>query len=125
MDENPGVSEGYRVASPWPLFVALGIPIAEIGILFGLVPLAVGGLLLFCGSIAGILHENEYVASAWRGLAVLSVFVIVAGGGLWYADAATESDLLVRAYSMIGTGVLLLLAGVGGELFARDTEPTV
>ena len=113
------------MASPWPLFVALGIPIAEIGILFGLVPLAVGGLLLFCGSVAGILRENEYVSSAWRGLAILSVFVIVAGGGLWYADGATASDLLIRAYSMIGTGVLLLITGVGGELFAHDAEPAL
>jgi hypothetical protein len=125
MDENPGLSEGYRMASPWPLFVALGIPIAEVGILFGLVPLAVGGLLLFCGSVAGILRENEYVSSAWRGLASLSVLVIVAGGGLWYADGATASDLLIRAYSMIGTGVLLLVTGVGGELFAHDAEPAL
>ncbi|MFC6787097.1 DUF7541 family protein [Halobaculum halobium] len=123
MDENPGLSEEYRMASPWPLFVALGLPIAEIGILFGLVPLAVGGLLLFCGSIAGILRENGYVSSAWRGLAVLSAFVLAGGLALWYADSATASDLLIRAYSMIGTGVLMLLAGVGGDLFARDAEP--
>lgn len=110
------------MVSPWPLFVALGLPIAEIGILFGLVPLAVGGLFLFCGSIAGILRENEYVSSAWRGLAWLSVPVVVAGLALWYADGATASDLLIRAYSMIGTGVLMLVAGVGGDLFARDAD---
>ena len=113
------------MVSPWPLFVALGLPIAEVGILFGLVPLAVGGLLLFCGSIAGILRENGYVSSAWRGLAGLSVLVIAGGLALWYADSATGSDLLIRAYSMIGTGVLMLLAGVGGDLFARDVEPSV
>ncbi|GAA0233408.1 DUF7541 family protein [Halobaculum roseum] len=122
MDENPGVSEEYRMVSPWPLFVALGLPIAEIGILFGLVPLAVGGLFLFCGSIAGILRENEYVSSTWRGLAVLSVPVVAGGLALWYADGATASDLLIRAYSMIGTGVLMLVAGLGGDLFARDAE---
>jgi len=125
MDENPGLSEEYRVVSPWPLFVALGLPIAEVGILFGLVPLAVGGLLLFCGSIAGILRENGYVSSTWRGLAGLSVLVVAGGLALWYADMTTASDLLVRAYSMIGTGVLMLLAGVGGDLFARDVDPGV
>ncbi|WP_348613055.1 DUF7541 family protein [Halobaculum rarum] len=125
MDENPGLSEEYRMVSPWPLFVALGLPIAEVGILFGLVPLAVGGLLLFCGSIAGILRENGYVSSTWRGLAGLSVLVIAGGLALWYADMTTASDLLIRAYSMIGTGVLMLLAGVGGDLFARDVEPSV
>ncbi|QZY00537.1 DUF7541 family protein [Halobaculum rubrum] len=125
MDETPGLSEEYRMVSPWPLFVALGLPIAEIGILFGLIPLAVGGLLLFCGSIAGILRENGYVSSTWRGLAGLSVLVVAGGLALWYADMTTASDLLIRAYAMIGTGVLMLLAGVGGDLFARDAEPGV
>ena len=125
MDENPGLSEEYRMASPWPLFVAVGLPIAEVGILFGLVPLAVGGLLLFCGSIAGILRENGYVSSTWRGLAWLSVLVVAGGLALWYADSATASDLLIRAYSMIGTGVLMLVAGVGGDLFARDANSSL
>lgn len=125
MDENPGLSEEYRMASPWPLFVAVGLPIAEVGILFGLVPLAVGGLLLFCGSIAGILRENGYVSSTWRGLAWLSVLVVAGGLALWYADSATASDLLIRAYSMIGTGVLMLIAGVGGDLFARDANSSL
>ncbi|MFC7097580.1 DUF7541 family protein [Halobaculum marinum] len=123
MDENPGLSEEYRRASPWPLFVALGLPIAEVGILFGLVPLAVGGLLLFFGSIAGILRENRYVSSTWRALAALSLLVVVLGLGILYYDGATQSDLLVRAYSVLGTGVLMLVAGVGGELFARDADP--
>ncbi|MFC7070939.1 DUF7541 family protein [Halobaculum lipolyticum] len=123
MDENPGLSEEYRRASPWPLFVALGLPIAEVGILFGLVPLAVGGLLLFFGSIAGILRENRYVSSTWRGVAALSLLVVALGLAIWYWDATTQSDLLVRAYSVLGTGVLMLIAGVGGELFARDTDP--
>ncbi|MFC7136052.1 DUF7541 family protein [Halobaculum litoreum] len=125
MDENPGLSEEYRRASPWPLFVALGLPIAELGILFGLVPLAVGGLLLFFGSIAGILRENSYVSSTWRGLAALSLVVVALGLAIWYWDGTTQSDLLVRAYSVLGTGVLMLLAGVGGELFAQDAEPTL
>ncbi|WP_435063641.1 DUF7541 family protein [Halobaculum sp. EA56] len=125
MDENPGLSAEYRRASPWPLFVALGLPIAEIGILFGLVPLAVGGLLLFCGSIAGMLREAEYAASVWRALAALAVLVVLGGVALLYWDATTESDLVVRAYSMVGAGVLMLAAGIGGELFAGDADPAL
>lgn len=124
MDENPGLSEEYRMVSPWPLFIALGLPIAEMGILFGLVPLAVGGLLLFCGSIAGMLQEADYTASAWRALAVLAVLVVAGGLALLYADAATKADLVIRAYSMVGAGALMLVAGVGGELFGRTAEPT-
>ncbi|UIP00260.1 cox cluster protein [Halobaculum sp. CBA1158] len=122
MNENPGLSEEYRRASPWPLFVALGLPIAEIGILFGLVPLAVGGLFLFCGSISGMLREAEYASSAWRALAALSVLVALGGGGLLYVDPAVGADLGVRAYSMIGAGVLMFVAGLGGDLFARDAD---
>ena len=63
MDEDPALSEGYRMASPWPVFVALGIPISELGILFDLFPVTVGGLLLFCGSVAGMAREAGYVRS--------------------------------------------------------------
>lgn len=123
MDENPGLSEGFRMASAWPPFVALGLPIAEIGILFGLVPIAVGGLLLFCGSIAGMASEAGYASSAWRALAVVSVFVAAGGVALLYANSLTDLDLSLRAYSMLGAAALMLLAGIGGELFAVGPEP--
>jgi len=56
MNETPGLSEQYRKTSPWPLFIALGVPISEIGLVFDIFPVAVGGLLLFCGCIAGMLQ---------------------------------------------------------------------
>ena len=122
MDENPGLSDQYRTVSPWPLFVALGLPIAELGLLFGLVPLAVGGLLLFGGSIAGMLRESGYVATPWRALVAVSVLAVGLGGALVYADPMTPVSVTSRGYSAIAAGAIMLLVGIGGELFAFDTN---
>ena len=120
MVEEPGLSDQYRMASPWPLFVALGLPLAEMGLLFGLVPLAVGGLLLFGGSIAGMLRESGYARTPWRALVAVSVFTVGVGGALLYADPLTAVSLTLRGYAAIAAGVIMLVVGVGGELFAFD-----
>ena len=117
MDETPaGVSDGYRRASPWPVFVALGIPIAELGILFNSVPVSVGGLLLFCGSATGMLQESGYVESPWRALVGFAVLLFGVGALFIYSDLA----LVTRGYAIIATGAMLLLGGVVGELFVDD-----
>lgn len=116
MDENPGLSDQYRMASPWPLFVALGIPLAELGILFDLFALAVGGLLLFCGSVAGLLEEAGYVESPWRALAVCGVILLPIGGAFVFTDAA----LVTRGYAIGVAAALLLVGAAAGELFADE-----
>jgi hypothetical protein len=116
MDEQPGLSEQYRMASPWPIFIALGIPIAELGILFDLFALSVGGLILFCGSGAGIVEEAGYADSPWRVLGALAV-VLVAVGLLF---VFTDLRLVTRGYAIVVAGVLLLVGGVAGELFVHD-----
>jgi len=115
MDENPGLSEQYRTASPWPLFVALGLPIAEVGVLFGFFPVAVGGLLLFCGSIAGLVTESGYASTPWRALAVLSVVVLALGAGILFNGTVA---LPTRGRAVLVAGGLLLAAGLGGELLS-------
>jgi hypothetical protein len=118
MDEQAGLSDQYRMASPWPIFVALGIPIAELGILFDVFVVAVGGLLLFCGSVTGLLREAGYAETAWRPLAVFAVLLFAVGGVL----AFTEVSLVTRGYAIITAGVLLGLAGIGGELLVPKRE---
>lgn len=118
MDETPGLSDQYRMASPWPLFVALGIPISEIGILFDLFPVAVGGLLLFSGSVAGMAYESGYAETPWRALAVLSVILSVFGGALVVADV----DLVTRGYAILAAALILLVGGVVGELFVDESR---
>ena len=115
MDDNPGLSEQYRTASPWPLFVALGIPVSEIGLLFDLFPIAVGGLVLFCGSIAGMIDEVGYVEAPWRPLGALAVLCLAVGAVLFVAVSQPT-----RGAAVIVAGALLFAGGVAGRLFVRD-----
>jgi hypothetical protein len=121
MDDAPGLSEQYRTASPWPMFVALGLPIAELGILFDVFPVAVGGLLLFCGSIAGLVDESGYASTPWRALVVLAVLCLLAGSAL----AFTDVGLVTRGYAIIAAGVLLLVGSVLGPTVVRPESPAV
>ena len=141
MEEAPGLSDQYRMASPWPVFVALGLPISEIGILFGVFPVAVGGLLLFAGSIAGMLGESGYAATPWRALAVIGGILLIAGVALvalevdpmthWYAIVVGDvsvfaaSGLVSRGYAVITAAVLLFAAALLGEFVVRDARSSV
>jgi len=119
MDEQPGLSDQYRRASPWPLFVALGIPIAELGILFDVFAVAVAGLLLFCGSVTGMLRESGCAKTPWRPLGAFAVLLFAVGGLL----AFTDVNLVTRGYAIITAGGFLAAAGIGGELFVPKGEP--
>ena len=121
MEENPGLSEQYRKASPWPVFIALGVPISEIGLVFDVFPVAVGGLLLFCGCIAGMLQESGYVELPWGALGVMSVLLFVAGGAVLYTNPGGV-DLTLRAYALLATGGILLAAVVAGKLFVPKRQ---
>jgi hypothetical protein len=118
MDDQPGLSDQYRMASPWPIFVALGIPIAELGILFDVFAVAVGGLLLFCGSVTGMLRESGYAKTPWRPLVFFAGILFLVGGAL----AFTDVNLVTRGYAIITAGALLAAAGIGGELFVPKRQ---
>jgi len=118
MNDQPGLSDQYRMASPWPIFVALGIPLAELGILFDVFVVAVGGLLLFCGSVTGMLQEAGYAETVWRPLSVFAVLLLVIGGVL----AFTDVNLVTRGYAIITAGTFLAAVGVGGELLVPKRE---
>jgi hypothetical protein len=80
---------------------------------------AVGGLLLFCGSLTGLIREAGYAKTAWRPLAVFAVLLFVVGGVL----AFTDVNLVTRGYAIITAGALLAAAGIAGELFVPTREP--
>ncbi|WP_224269705.1 DUF7541 family protein [Haloprofundus salinisoli] len=125
MDENPGLSEQYRTASPWPFFIALSIPLAEAGILFNLFAVAVGGLLLFFGCCAGMLQETGYVDRPWRALVGSAILVFALGGLLLYADTQVANEavqLAERGYAVLVAGVILFVGGLLGEVFVEDEE---
>ncbi|MDG5776272.1 cox cluster protein [Haloarculaceae archaeon H-GB2-1] len=144
MDEQPGLSDQYRMASPWPLFVALGLALSEVGIFMGLFPVAVGGLLLLGGSVSGILRESGYVARPWRTFAQLGGFfallgVIVVGTQvdlvtaigtdplalmgtlLGVVERPSNYAVLGRGMAVVVAGLMMLAAGGTGSLMARST----
>ena len=117
MSETPGLSEQYRKASAWPPFVALGVPISEIGLVFDIFPVAVGGLLLFCGCLAGILQEAGYVETPWNTLTVLAGLLLLFGAALLYANPQVGVDLTMRAYAVLVSALLIGGGIVAGKLF--------
>jgi hypothetical protein len=119
VDVEPGLSDQYRMASPWPLFVALGVPIAEIGILFDLLPVAVGGLLLFGGSAAGLATEAGYARTPWRGLVGAAIPLAGLGAGFLF----TPIDLPNRGIAIVAAAAILVAIAAAGALFAQDGEP--
>lgn len=119
--QTPGVTEEYTRASPWPVFVALGLPLSEIGILFGSAPIAVGGLLLFGGSIAGLLAESSYVESPWRALIGCALLAFLLGG--WFRFGGL--GLTGRGEAILAAGVLLTLGAIVGALASAGGRQSV
>lgn len=120
MNEELGLSDQYQRASPWPLFVALGLALSELGVFVGLFPVAVFGLLLFGGSIAGILTESDYARRPWPTLIGFGILLAVAGTVvvLWQVplDAITlenfgRNGILSRSLSVVAAGLTMIVAG--------------
>lgn len=125
MSEQAGLSDQYRKASPWPVFIALGLAVGELGILFNLFPVAVGGLLLLCGSIAGMAEESGYASTPWRALSVCAVILLGFGGALLYAEAQTGTQVAQlgeRGYAVLAAAVIMLVGAVLGEALGQKDE---
>ncbi|MEF8787402.1 MAG: cox cluster protein [Haloarculaceae archaeon] len=122
---QPGLSDQYRKASPWPMLVALGFVISEVGVVLGLFPVTVGGLLLFGGTVSGILSESGYVEQTWRSLVAFGVFLLAFGAltiGLNVDASALSVDVLLdtaRPFVYRGSAIAaagLMLVAVGATL---------
>lgn len=112
---------GPRKASPWPVFVAIGLAVSEVGVFLDLVPLAVGGLLLFAGSCAGGLEDAGYARTPWRLLGALGVVLAIVGTGLWYAYPTEGEGIALgfRGMSIAVAGAFCVGAAVVGSLHGR------
>lgn len=133
MEEQPGLSDEYRMASPWPLFVALGFAVLEVGVFMGVFPVAVGGVLLFGASVTGILRESGYVARTWRLLAAIGVGFGLLGVGLVatqvspvsispLAVIADPTGVVGRGVAVVVGGGMLALAAAAGHVAGRSPE---
>lgn len=126
MEERSGLSDQHRKASPWPLFIAVGLAIAEVGVFLDLVSLAVGGLLLLVGSLGGIMSESGYVATPWSFTGVLGLVLALAGIGLlviYPLGGGGALDLGFRAVSIAIAGLLCMGGSLVGRVFVGDRAP--
>lgn len=130
MSEDAEVSDTSVRASPWPLFVAVGLAVAEVGVFVGIFPVAVFGLLVFGGSVAGILTESGYTSRPWPTMLVLGAILAIAGAGivLWQVPASAISveqfgtdGVLSRALAIAVAGVALAVAGGAASVFEQTT----
>ncbi|WP_232688209.1 DUF7541 family protein [Halobacterium zhouii] len=116
MAQEPGLSDQYPRASPWPIPLVLGLVISELGLLIdGILPVAVGGLLLFAASIVGILRESRYTESMWRTTLALGAVFAVLGGVVYTQTGADQRGLALAVTAVI-------VAGGGVALFLLETE---
>lgn len=125
--------DGDDAGSPWPILVALGIMIGEFGVLFGIVPVAVGGVLLFGWGSAAIARDAGFTPSVWQPLA--GVGLVLGGLGLcvWglrttglspdaFLAAASTDAIAVRAAIVTVASVGLAVAGVSGMVAERRRQ---
>ncbi|MDZ7850830.1 MAG: cox cluster protein [Halodesulfurarchaeum sp.] len=134
-DEMEPQSESKVVGSPtrvhrvsaWPPFIALGFAVGEIGIVLNLVPLSIGGLILFGGSVAGILEETDYVQSRWWPLLIMGTIFVGFGGVMWGSQvstvaietllaAAETNTIAVRGEAIVIAGAILVLGAVASGI---------
>lgn len=117
--------ENDQRSSAWPLVAAIGIVATEAGVLFGLVVIAVVGVVAVGASVAGLLHETGYAADPWRPLRLVGAVVAVVSAAVWIAvaaaitpaalvAAAATDGVAVRAAVVLAAAALLIVAGVAG-----------
>lgn len=134
-DRPTTMTDRVERTSPWPVFVASGLVLSEVGVLFGVIPLAIGGIVLFGGSCAGILDEAGYVASPWRPLPAIGGVFVLLGAGLWAVRlqtltvraalrAVAVDSVALRGVAIGVAGGMLVLGGVlGSRLAAGRARP--
>lgn len=110
VDRLSGAVDGPRTTSPWPVFVALGIALSEVGVVMGgsWLPVAIGGIVLLEGSVVGVLRETGYVDSTSRPTFALGAGFLLIGGLL---VRLTSVD--VRGTAIAAAGGTAVVASVG------------
>lgn len=112
-------------SSPYPVLVALGLAGGELGVLIGLVPLAITGVVLFGTSAAAMARESGLARNLWRALAsvaasigLLALLVLSIRAGSVRPSAlrtvATTDALGVRAAVVVGAALFLLVVAIAG-----------
>ncbi len=105
------------------MLVAVGLALSEVGVLFGSLPISVFGLLMFSGSVGGILAETGYVDHPWSVMTGFAVVLVVVGGYLFVGYGGTlggaelvgvDNRIAYRGVAIAMAGVVTLVAAVVG-----------
>ncbi len=106
-------AERPDAAKPWPVLVAVGLTGSEVGIVVGLLPVAVAGLVVFAASVAGILADADYVERPLALAVEFGVVFVVVGGGLAAHGTGTFTIGPLEPLSgLTSRGIALVLAGI-------------
>lgn len=114
-------------SSPWPVLIALGLVVAEVGILFGVALVGIGGLLLFGWSCAALLSDAGVTASGWRAVLATGTVLATAGGIVWAARlpaytvsaavrAVAVDPLAFRGAMVCAAAGILVVVGLAGAV---------
>jgi membrane-bound ClpP family serine protease len=123
MSDSSDSDATFTGASPWPLLVAIGFALSEVGVVLGLRPVSVIGLLLFVGSVAGILTEAGYIAGPAKAAGVQG-FVLVGIGILLITE--TQTGTALRGQSIAIAGILCLVGALlWGGFVRKNTRAKV
>lgn len=111
-----GLSDQYTRASPWPIPLVIGLVVAELGIVFeGLLPVAVGGMLLLAASVVGITRESGFAATLWKPALAVAVGFAAVGAAIHQGTAATD-----RGLAMLGTSAVVAAASAAAYLYETE-----
>lgn len=89
-------------STPWPLLLAFGIAVAELGVFLGYAVVAVPGVALFGGSLAGAVAEAGYVRSRPQALALSGAALSLLGG-----VTVLATTLTLRGFSILVGGLVV------------------
>ncbi len=105
-DPDPNPDPDPDATGIWHAFVPLGLVAAEIGVLFDFTPVAVGGLVLFGRSIAGVLVEMRFARGPTHLLTGIGIIYTLSGSGLVYLFGGAPG-----AFELGFRGIALAVAG--------------
>jgi len=89
-------------STPWPLLLAFGIAVAELGVFLGYAVVAVPGVVLFGASLASGLAEAGYARSRPQALALSGAALSLLGG-----VTVLATTLTLRGLSILVGGLLV------------------
>lgn len=95
----------------------MGFVLSEIGVLLGLRPVSVAGLLLFVVSVAGILTDAEYITDPAKATGVQG-FVLIGIGTLLIIGNQTGTT--IRGQSIAIAGIICIVGALLWVGFVRE-----